>query len=131
MYGRGESEAILLETPACSPIRAKRAKIQEERCRLGLNNQKRQILEVLRLLDRMTTGSLQTKEWWSSVKRAGGQGRQLSIPVIRDENSYEHSISITKEIATSFGRFFAKKCSFDGDNDFNESDVPHFPARCT
>ena len=49
--------------------------------------------------------------------------------MIHDEDGSEHST--TEEIATCFGRYFAKKCSLGGEGDFTETNIPHFPARCT
>ena len=86
-------------------------------------------LESIRLRQKLSTGSMSSKEWWSTVKRAGGHGRQRGIPAIRDEAGNEHST--TQEIATCFGRFFADKCSLGESGDFNDADVPLFPNRCT
>ena len=84
-------------------------------------------LETARLRQRLQSGSLQSKQWWSSVKQAGGDGRHCSIPVIRDNQGREHSTS--QEKADCFGRFFARKCSLEGE-DFQQTDLPNFPNRC-
>ena len=84
--------------------------------------------ETARIRRRLSSGSLQSKEWWSSVKKAGGVGRQGGIQVIRDDQGNEFETS--EEIAECFGRFFAKKCRLD-DGDFNATDIPRFPSRCS
>ena len=61
-------------------------------------------LETACLRRRLQSGSLQSKQWWSSVKQAGGDGRHCSIPVIRDNQGREHSFS--QEKADCFGRFY-------------------------
>ena len=84
--------------------------------------------ETARIRRRLSSGSLQSKEWWSSIKKAGGVGRNGGIPVIRDDQGNE--FETTEEIAECFGRFFAKKCRLD-DGDFNATDIPRFPSRCS
>ena len=84
--------------------------------------------ETARIRRRLSSGSLQSKEWLSSVKKAGGVGRHGGIPVIRDDQGNEFETS--EEIAECFGRFFAKKCCLD-DGDFNATDIPRFPSRCS
>ena len=84
--------------------------------------------ETARFRRRLSSGSLQSKEWWSSVKKAGGVGRHGGIPVIRDDQGNEFETS--EEIAECFGRFFAKKCRLD-DGDFDATDIPQFPSRCS
>ena len=77
--------------------------------------------ETARIRRRLSSGSLQSKEWWSSVKKAGGAGRHGGIPVIRDDQGNEFETS--DKIAECFGRFFAKKFRLD-DGDFNATDIP-------
>ena len=55
-------------------------------------------------------------------------GRHGGIPVIRDDQGNEFETS--EEIAECFGRFFAKKCRLD-DGDFDATDIPRFPSRCS
>ena len=83
--------------------------------------------ETARLRQLLQSGSLQSKQWWSSVKQAGGDCRHCSIPVIRDNQGCEHSTS--QEKADCFGRFFARKCSLEGE-DFQQTDLLNFPYRC-
>ena len=89
---------------------------------------KARALELAHIRQRLTSGSLKCKQWWSCVKKAGGLGRQSSIPVIRDDQDTEYITC--KEKAEGFGYFFAKKCSIDG-GDFDESNIPPFPQRCS
>ena len=84
--------------------------------------------ETVHLRQLLQNGSLSSKQWWSSVRRAGGDGRKTSIPVIRDNNGQEYSTA--EEIATCFGRFFSKKCCLEN-GDFDSADLPAFPPRCT
>ena len=70
---------------------------------------------------------MNTKQWWSTLKAAGGNGRHCSIPVIRDDQGREYSTN--KEKAACFGRFFSKKCSLT--NDLQQGDLPNFANRCT
>ena len=60
------------------------------------------------------------------LKAAGGDGRQCTIPVIRDDKENEHTTSMDK--ASCFGRHFSAKCSLK--EDLHQSDLPHFPRRC-
>ena len=77
---------------------------------------------------RLQHGSLKNKQWWSTIKAAGGDGRQCSIPLIRDAEGRE--LSISKEKATCFGKFFSTKCSLQNDY-LQPSELPHFPRRTT
>ena len=75
---------------------------------------------------RLKSGSLQDKQWWSTLKAAGGDGRQCTTPVIRDDKGNEHTTSMDK--ASCFGKHFSAKCSVK--EDLHQSDLPHFPRRC-
>ena len=61
------------------------------------------------------------------LKAAGGDGRQCSVPTIRDDQGQEFSTN--EEKAAAFGRFFSAKCSLM--NDLQPSNLPNFPSRCT
>ena len=78
-----------------------------------------------RVRHRLQQGSMRNKQWWSTLKAAGGDGRQCSIPVIRDANGTEHVTSQDK--ANCFGRFFSAKCSLV--DDLNADDLPDFSRR--
>ena len=71
---------------------------------------------------------MKNKQWWSTIKAAGGDGRQCSIPLIRDAEGREFSTS--KEKAACFGKFFSTKCSLQNDY-LQPSELPHFPRRTT
>ena len=94
------------------------------RCVACLHNAKERGLAAVR--QRLKSGSLQDKQWWSTLKAAGGDGRQCTIPVIRDDKGSEHTTSMDK--ASCFGRHFSAKCSVK--EDLHQSDLPHFPRRC-
>ena len=94
------------------------------RCVACLHNAKERGLAAVR--QRLKSGSLQDKQWWSTLKAAGGDGRQCTIPVIRDDKGNEHTTSMDK--ASCFGRHFSAKCSLK--EDLHQSDLPHFPRRC-
>ena len=81
--------------------------------------------EMDRVRHRLQQGSMRNKQWWSTLKAAGGDGRQCSIPVIRDANGTEHVTSQDK--ANCFGRFFSAKCSLV--DDLNADDLPDFSRR--
>ena len=83
--------------------------------------------EIDRVRCRLQQGSMKNKQWWSTLKAAGGDGRQCSIPVIRDDQGREHTTN--KDKAECFGRFFSTKCSLR--NDLQRSNLPAFPNRCT
>ena len=76
------------------------------------------------------SGSLPCKKWWSTstVKKAGGEDRNASISIIRDDHGQEHSTA--QDIARCFGRFFSKKCCLEN-GDFDQAGIPIFPPRCT
>ena len=94
------------------------------RCVACLHNAKERGLAAVR--QRLKSGSLQDKQWWSTLKAAGGDGRQCTIPVIRDDKGNEHTTSMDK--ASCFGKHFSAKCSVK--EDLHQSDLPHFPRRC-
>ena len=77
---------------------------------------------------RLQHGSLKKKQWWSTIKAAGGDGRQCNIPLIRDAEGRKFSTS--KEKATCFGKFFSNKCSLQNVY-LQPSELPHFPRRTT
>ena len=67
-------------------------------------------------------GALSSRQWWTTVKRAGGQGhRSADIPVLRASNGTEHTTCSEK--AEAFGQYFSAKCSL-GDNDLQANSLP-------
>ena len=105
----------------------------EDRYRLSSSNcaaciRQAKARESARLRRLLHSGSLPSKKWWSTVKKAGGEGRNTSISIIRDDHGQEHSTA--EDIAGCFGRFFSKKCCLEN-GDFDQADIPIFPPRCT
>ena len=68
---------------------------------------------------KLSSGSLQDKQWWTAIKRAAGVSRQSDIPVLVDRSGHEHTTA--REKAGCFAQYFAMKCSL-GSNDFSASD---------
>ena len=58
---------------------------------------------------RLAAGGLSSREWWSTVKRAGGCGGSHDIPTLKEENGEE--LTTSKDKAESFARYFSVKCS--------------------
>eukprot|EP00117_Sycon_ciliatum_P005506 scpid34343/ scgid6119/ RNA-directed DNA polymerase from mobile element jockey; Reverse transcriptase len=76
---------------------------------------------------RLRTGSLQDREWWSVIKRVGGHGRDSSIPVLVDPDGMECTKSHDK--ANVIGKYFAQKCSLDDDFAEQSGPFPHVRQR--
>eukprot|EP00117_Sycon_ciliatum_P008800 scpid69633/ scgid2070/ RNA-directed DNA polymerase from mobile element jockey; Reverse transcriptase len=74
---------------------------------------------------RLAAGGLSSREWWSTVKRAGGCGRSHDIPTLKEENGEE--LTTSKDKAESFARYFSAKCSL-GD-DLDASNLPYVRPR--
>ena len=70
-----------------------------------LQTAKRQ--DALRIKKTLREGSVKNKQWWPLLKRAGGQGRNSSVPTIQDPSSVECVTSSEK--AKCFGKFFCIK----------------------
>ena len=109
------------------------SKTIEDRYRLSSSNcaaciRQAKARESARLRWLLHSGSLPSKKWWSTVKKAGGEGRNASISIIRGNHGQEHSTA--EDIAGCFGRFFSKKCCLEN-GDFDQADIPVFPPRCT
>ena len=82
---------------------------------------------ITMLRQKLTTGSLRDKEWWSTIKCAGGKGRSADIPTLRSADGTEYTTS--QEKAKCLGQYFADKCSL-GPQDFNEeSEFPFVQPR--
>ena len=77
---------------------------------------------------RLKHGSLKDKQWWFSVKKAGCNGRQAPIPVLKDDAGCEFVTS--REKGNRLGKFFSSNCCL-GDWDIDNADLPLSPARCT
>ena len=59
---------------------------------------------------KLSSGSLRDKQWWSTIKRDGGHGRDSSIPVL--VKPYGLECCTSKEKSECLGEYLAKKCSF-------------------
>ena len=66
-----------------------------------------------RIRRKLIRGNMQDRQWWSTLKRVGGDGRASDIPTIVHNDGSEASTS--KEKADVFGKFFASKCSLEGE----------------
>ena len=58
---------------------------------------------------KLSSGSLQDKQWWTAIKRAAGVSRQSDIPVLVDRSGHKHTTG--REKAECFAQYFAMKCS--------------------
>ena len=76
---------------------------------------------------RLRTGSLQDRGWWSVITRVGGHGRDSSIPVLVDPDGMETTKSHDK--ANVIGKYFAQKCSQDDDFAEQSGPFPHVRRR--
>ena len=77
------------------------------------------------LKQKLRTGNLRDKLWWSTIKPAAGKERHSEIPTLVDSNQREHLTAISK--AECFGAHFSQKCSLGGDN-LSPTDIPdHIP----
>ena len=55
-----------------------------------------QVLHMQQIRRKLLSGIMRDTEWWSTVKRAGGHGRQSTIPVLVDKSGQEHTRSCDK-----------------------------------
>ena len=79
-----------------------------------------------RLRGCLTSGNLQAKQWWSTVKRAAGDKRCSVIPTLRNSNG-ELLIS-NRERSEAFGKFFSEKCSL-GASELTRESIPDVQTR--
>ena len=70
------------------------------------------------LKQKLVKGSLSSKEWWSTVKRVGGQSRCHDIPIMVDPSG--NQCITNQEKAECLAEHFSKKCKLD--NDFKGED---------
>eukprot|EP00117_Sycon_ciliatum_P049752 scpid9142/ scgid35229/ RNA-directed DNA polymerase from mobile element jockey; Reverse transcriptase len=64
---------------------------------------------------KISAGGLSSREWWTTIKRAGGHSsRSSEIPTLTQANSVEVRQSAAK--AEAFGKFFSSKCSLGTDD---------------
>ena len=129
MHKRCPSKTEIMEHFSEAPIKTERRHVQSFfRSECYLPSQRQKITrEIDRVRCRLQQGSMKNKQWWSTLKAAGGDGRQCSIPVVRDDQGREHTTN--KDKAECFGKFFSTKCSLR--NDLQRSNLPAFPNRCT
>ena len=81
-----------------------------------------------RFRDRPTSGNLQAKQWWSTVKRAAGDKRGSDIPTLRNSNG--ELLITNREKAEAFGKFFSEKCSL-GASELTREFIPDVQTRST
>ncbi|XP_065190752.1 uncharacterized protein LOC135821682 [Sycon ciliatum] len=60
-----------------------------------------------RIRNKLLSGNIQDKEWWSVGKRAGGSGRDSTMPVLLDSDGQEYTQNRDK--AEIIGSYFAEK----------------------
>jgi len=65
------------------------------------------------LRQRLSSGNLNDKQWWSTIKQAGGQVRNTTFPTLIGSDGSEHVSNSEK--ANCFGQYFSSKCSLEGD----------------
>lgn len=87
-------------------------------------NQSRALHEQ-RLRQKLSTGGLRDKEWWTTIKRIGGNSRESEIPVLI-ENGVE--MVSAREKADCFGLHFSRKCNL-GLQDLSPDSAPEMKAR--
>ena len=83
------------------------AKIATEACKSVLKTAKDARLRTLR--NKLSTGNMSDRSWWSTVRQAGGGCRNSSIPTLKGQSGSEYTTNAQK--AECFGEFFASKCS--------------------
>ena len=76
---------------------------------------------------KINSGTLSSRQWWSTIKRASGCGRNQEIPILTGLDGQEHTSSRDK--AEYFAKFVSVKCSLD--SDFNGEAFPDVRARST
>ena len=64
---------------------------------------------VRALRNRLTSRSLHSKQWWSTVKQATGSSKCSDIPLLIDPSGKEYATS--KEKAECFAQHFSSKCN--------------------
>ena len=74
---------------------------------------------------RLSNGSLRDKQWWSTIKQAGGSGRNSSFPTLVNSKDEEFITSSGK--AECFGEHFSAKGSLP--QDFVNEELPHVQPR--
>jgi len=79
-----------------------------------------------RIRSKLAGGGLKDKEWWSTLRAAGGETRASSVPTLIGDNGLECSTNAAK--ADCLGRYFANKCSL-GDEDLSPTDLPQSATR--
>ena len=86
-----------------------------------INLQKAKAMHLRTLRCRMENGSLSSKQWWSSVKHAGGEGRTTDLPTLTDPAGRDHVTNSEK--AECLAKYFSAKCSL-GENDLDPTCLP-------
>ena len=60
---------------------------------------------------KINSGTLSSRQWWSTIKRASGCCRNQEIPILTGLDGREHTSSRDK--TECFAKFFSGKCSLD------------------
>ena len=104
------------------------AKIATEACKFVLKTAKDAQLRTLR--NKLSTGNISDRSWWSTVRQAGGGCRNFSIPTLKGQSGSEYTTNAQK--AECFGEFFASKCSLgaaDIPDNLPKENFPHVKPR--
>ena len=83
--------------------------------------------ERKRIRRKLRNENMQDRQWWSTLKRIGGDGRAGDVPTIIHNDGSE--ASIRKEKADVFGKFFASKCSLGEEGLFTDGKFPSVRPR--
>ena len=104
------------------------AKIATDACKSVLKTAKDARLRTLR--NKLSTGNMSDRSWWSTVRQAGGSCQNSSIPTLKGQSGSEYTTNAQK--AECFGEFFASKCSLgaaDFPDNLPKENFPHVKPR--
>ena len=99
------------------------ARVAAKVCRDVLDQSRFAHLQLVR--QRLSNGSLRDKQWWSTIKQAGGSGRNSSFPTLVNSKGEKFVTSSGK--AEYFGEHISAKCSLS--QDFVDEEIPHVQPR--
>jgi len=131
-------------TPACTQATRKKQRAHRQlrrnetaRAKAAYQTATRRAAKILhtackaerrRVRRKLRRGQMKDREWWRTLKRAGGLGRSGDIPMLALPDGKEATTS--KDKAHAFGEFFASKCTLGG-KDFKDGVLPHVRPRST
>jgi len=105
-----------------SPLSRKSAEAAAQQCTQQLR--RAEAAHYQSLSRKLSQGGMTDKEWWSTIKKAGGQGRNTAFPTLVGSDGTEFVSNIEK--AECLARYFSAKCSlsndFSGDSSFPETE---------